>query len=133
MVVLLLLLLLDGAACGWTWRLFGAAGGGPGACVPGTAAPGTTHPGCRAATPTVMLPPVRAGRVTACGTQEELTGKQHTSMTSTGPLLSRPGARPRKENPMLSRNPRRAGSGLAVLVRHNLPLMKRETGPLLSG
>jgi len=33
---------------------------------------------------------------------------------------------------MLSRNPRRAGSGLAVLVRHNLLLMRREPGPLLS-
>ena len=33
---------------------------------------------------------------------------------------------------MLSRNPPRAGSGLAVLVRHNLLLMKREPGPLLS-
>ena len=33
---------------------------------------------------------------------------------------------------MLSRNSRRAGSGFAVLVRHNLLLMKREPGPLLS-
>jgi ABC-2 type transport system permease protein len=33
---------------------------------------------------------------------------------------------------MLSRNPRLAGSGLAVLVRHNLLLMRREPGPLLS-
>jgi ABC-2 type transport system permease protein len=33
---------------------------------------------------------------------------------------------------MLSRNPRLASSGLAVLVRHNLLLMRREPGPLLS-
>jgi ABC-2 type transport system permease protein len=33
---------------------------------------------------------------------------------------------------MMSHNPLLAGSGLAVLVRHNLLLMKREPGPLLS-
>ena len=33
---------------------------------------------------------------------------------------------------MMSSNSRLAGSGLAVLVRHNLLLMKREPGPLLS-
>jgi len=33
---------------------------------------------------------------------------------------------------MMSHNPRLAGSGLAVLVRHNLLLMRREPGPLLS-
>src|SRR6201996_7252056 len=44
-------------------------------------------------------------------------------MTCTGPWPPRP----RRENLMLSRNP-----GLGVLVRHNLLLMKREPGPLLS-
>src|SRR6201996_468981 len=49
-------------------------------------------------------------------------------MTCTGPWL----LRSRRRIAMPPRNPRPAGHPLAVLVRHNLLLMKREPGPLLS-